>query len=64
MKKTVPKKFRNIYRKVAGRPATLLKADSTQMFSCEYYEISMNNHFEEHLLTTASDFLKTATEQR
>ena len=31
------------------RPATLLKRDSTQVFSCEYCEIFKNTFFTEHL---------------
>ena len=33
----------------AFRPATLLKRDSTQVFSCEYSENSKNTFFKEHL---------------
>ena len=33
---------------------TLLKRDSTQVFSHEIYEIFKNTYFEEHLRTTAS----------
>ena len=39
----------------AVRCVTLLKRDSTQMFSCEYYKISNNSCFEEHLRTAASE---------
>ena len=57
MKKAALKKFRNIYRKVAGLQLYLKKCP-TQIFSSEYYEISKSTQFEEHLLTAASDFLK------
>ena len=36
------------------RPATLLKRDSKQVFSCEIYHILTNTYYEEHLWTTAS----------
>ena len=36
-------------------PATLLKKILAQVFSCEFYEISKNIFFTEHLRTTASD---------
>ena len=42
----------------------LLKKTPTQMFSSEYCEIFKNTYFEEYLLTAASDFFETATEQR
>ena len=36
-------------------PATLLKKESvTRLLSCEFYEISKNTFFTEHLRTTAS----------
>ena len=35
--------------------ATLLKKTPTQMFFCEFCEISDNNSFEEHLSTAASE---------
>ena len=61
MKKAVLKIFCNIHRKVAG--LQLYKKETPmQMFSSEYCEIFKNTYFEEHLLTAASDFLKTATE--
>ena len=42
---------------VAGlRAATLLKETLTQVFSCEFCEISKNNFFTEHLRATASGF--------
>ena len=41
----------------AIRPVTLLKRDSTQIFSCEYQEIYKDAYFEEHLQMTA--FLKS-----
>ena len=39
------------FNKVAGlRPATLLKKETlAQVFSCEFYEISKNTIFTEHL---------------
>ena len=42
--------------KVTGLwPATLLKKETlAQVFSCEFYEISKNTFFTEHLWTTAS----------
>ena len=41
--------------KVAGlRCETLFKDSLTQMFSCEFCEISKNTFFIEHLRTTAS----------
>ena len=55
MKKAALKKFRNIYRKVAG-PQLYFKKCPTQIFSSEYYEISKSTQFEEHLLAAASDF--------
>ena len=55
MKKAALKKFRNIYRKVAGLQLYLKKCP-TQIFSSEYYEISKSTQFEEHLLAAASDF--------
>ena len=39
----------SLFNKVVG-----LKA-STQMFSCENWEIDNNNYFEEHLRTIISD---------
>ena len=39
---------------VAKMSATLLKRDSTQLFSCENCEILKNTYFEEYLRTTAS----------
>ena len=47
------------FNKVAGlRPATLLKKETlAQVFSCEFYEISKNTIFTEHLWTTASVYL-------
>ena len=39
---------------VLRRPATLLKKTLAQVFSCEFYEISKNTVFTEHLQTTAS----------
>ena len=37
----------------AFRPVTLLKRDSTLVFSCEYCEIFKKTYFEEHLQTDA-----------
>ena len=44
------------FNKVVGlRSATLLKKETlAQVFSCEFYEISKNTFFTEHLWTTAS----------
>ena len=40
-----------LFNKVAGlRPGTLLKKTPTQVFSCEYWEISKNTYFIESLL--------------
>ena len=40
------------------RPATLLKKETlAQMFSCEFCEISKNTLFQEHLWTTACEYL-------
>ena len=39
----------------ALRFETLLKVIPTQVFSCEYYEISKNNYFEEHLRMATSN---------
>ena len=46
------------YSKESCRPATLLKTDSNADVFSEYCKIFKNIYFEEHLLTTASDFLK------
>ena len=44
------------FNKVAGlKPATLLKKVLTQVFSCEFCEISKNTFFTEHIWTTASE---------
>ena len=47
---------RPFFNKIAGlRPATLLKKETlTQVFSCEFCEISKNTFYTEHLWTTAS----------
>ena len=43
------------FNKVAGlKPATLLKKVLTQVFSCEFCEISKNTFFTEHIWTTYS----------
>ena len=47
---------RLFFNKVAGLgPATFLKQTFAQVFSCEFYEISKNNFFTEHLWTTVSE---------
>ena len=38
-----------------------LQETPTQVFSCEYYEISKNTYFEEHLQTAASRFKNPAS---
>ena len=38
----------SLFNKVAG-PATLLKRDSKQVFTCKICEIVQNTYFEEHL---------------
>ena len=38
----------------AFRPATSVKGDSTQVFSCQNGKIKKKNYFEEHLRTPAS----------
>ena len=43
----------SLFNKVAA--ATLLKRDSSTVFSYEICEIFKNTYFEEHLQTTASD---------
>ena len=45
------------FNKIAAlSPTTLLKKETlAQVFSCEYYEISKNTFFTEHLWTTASE---------
>ena len=57
MKKGVLKNFCNIHRKVAELQP-YQEETPTRMFSSEYCKIFKNTYFEEHLLTTASDFLK------
>ena len=45
----------SLYNKVAGlRPAILLKKTPALVFPCEFYEVSKNNFFTEHLRATAS----------
>ena len=53
MQKQPPK----VFCKVVGlRAATLLKKEAlTQVFSCEFCEISKNTLFTEHMRTTASE---------
>ena len=41
----------------AWRPAILLKRDSAQVFSCEYWEIFKSTYFEEHQQIVASVLL-------
>ena len=57
MKKAVLKNFCNIHRKVAELQP-YQEETPTRMFSSEYCQIFKNTHFEEHLLTASSDFLK------
>ena len=38
----------------AATPATLLKKNPTQVFSCEYFEIFKNIYYKEHLQAAAS----------
>ena len=40
----------------AQAPQLYQKETPTQVFSCEYYEISKSSYFEEHLWTAASDY--------
>ena len=35
----------------------IIRESRAQLFSCEFYEISKNNFFTEHLWTTASKFV-------
>ena len=48
-------------RKSYSRPVTLLKRDSTQVFSSELSEIFKNNYFEKDLRTTASENLTSGS---
>ena len=48
-------------RKSYSRPVTLLKRDSTQVFSSELSEIFKNNYFEKDLRTTASESLTSGS---
>ena len=57
MKKGFLKNFCNIHMKVAELQP-YQEETPTRMFSSEYCKIFKNTYFEEHLLTTASDFLK------
>ena len=52
------------YPQESFRPATLLKRDSNTNVFLWILQIFKNSYFDEHLLTTASDFFKTATEQQ
>ena len=45
-------------------PAALLKRGSNTVFSCEYWEIFKNNHFEEHLQTVSSEVRINQNETR
>ena len=46
----------------AFRFATLLKRDTTQVFSCEYYELFSSSYFKEHLqMAASSKFLRKHT---
>ena len=48
--------LKSVLNKVAqSKACTFIKNTTTQMFSCEYCEISKNTHFEEHLRTAASE---------
>ena len=60
------KEFRHIHKKTpvlksllnkvaASKACTFIKKTTSQMFSCEYCEISKNTYFEEHLHTAASE---------
>ena len=55
-KKRCSWKFRKIHKKTPV-PATLLKKGLTQVFSCEFCEISQNNFFTEHLWKTAFGYV-------
>ena len=46
------------FNKVAGAACNFIKKETlTQVFSCEFCEISKNTCFTEHLRTTASSFI-------
>ena len=49
------------FQKRCRPPATLLKRDSKQLFSCEICEIFKNTYFEEYLRTTTSEFIGNTT---
>ena len=60
------KEFRHIHKKTpvlksllnkvaASKACTFIKKTTSQMFSCEYCEISKNTYFEEHLRMAASE---------
>ena len=57
--------LRLFFNKVAGlwpEACNLIEKESlTQMFSCEFWKISRNTFFTEHLWTTASESIKTFT---
>ena len=50
----------SLFNKAAGlKPATSFKKEAlAQVFSCAFYEISINTFFTEHLSTTASVLYK------
>ena len=56
-KKSFSWKFHSIYKRtpVLKSLLTLLKKALTQMFSCEYWEISKNTYFEEQVRTAISE---------
>ena len=61
-KKSVSNNFANFTAKtLCFTPTTLLKETSTQMFSCEIWEIFKNTYFEEHLRTAAFIMLTNHT---
>ena len=46
------------FNKVAGAACNFIKRETlAQVFSCEFYEISKNTFFTEHLWTTASRYM-------
>ena len=56
MKKRCSGKFRKCHKKKPVLESVFNKKETpTQIFSCEICEISKNTHFEENLLTAASD---------
>ena len=54
-KKALRKNFAIFTRKHLCWSLFQIKKTRTQMFSCEYWEISKNTYFEEHLRTAASE---------